>query len=57
MEKNKTKISSECDFDQNVYEPSHSCNKFLLRQEYKERNENDDNDTLYPTLNGDIINN
>ena len=51
MEKNKTKISSECDFDQNVYDPAHSCNKFLLQQEYKERNDNVDNDSLYPTLN------
>ena len=51
MEKNKTKINSECDFDKNVYDPAHSCNKFLLRQEYKERNENIDDDSLYPTLN------
>ena len=51
MEKNKTQPSSECDFDTNVYDPTHSCNKFLLRQEYKERNDAGDDDSLYPTLN------
>ena len=34
-----------------MYDPTHSCNKFLLRQEYKERNEGIENDSLYPTLN------
>lgn len=47
MEKNKTQPSSECDFDTNVYDPTHSCNKFLLRQEYKERETTQATMTVY----------
>jgi hypothetical protein len=51
MEKNNSQKNIDCDFDKNVYDATHSCNKFLLRQEYKERNEGIENDSLYPTLN------
>ena len=51
MEKNKLKEESIVISIRMYYDPTHSCNKFLLRQEYKERNEALNNDSLYPTLN------
>jgi len=50
-------IAEKCDFDNNVYEPLHSCNKFLLRREFAERNQSttnndgNENNDMYPTLN------
>ena len=42
---------TSCDFINNVYEPSHKCNKFLLKKEYQETLNTNENNDLYPTLN------
>ncbi len=47
-------MDETCDFINNVYEPLHSCNKFLLRQEFAERGKapaDINNNDMYPTLN------
>ena len=47
-------LKTQCDVDNIVYDPSHPCNQFILRQEIIERgqleSELDTND-LYPTMN------
>ena len=51
MAEDKRQNGPDCDFDKNVYDSGHTCNKFLLRTEFQERNNIVDNDALYPTLN------
>ena len=51
MSGDKTPTGPDCNFDKIVYDPAHQCNKFLLRNEFRERNTNVNNENLYPTLN------
>ena len=47
-------MRKQCDIDNTVYDPTHPCNQFILRQEIIERGQlesDQDNNDLYPTMN------
>ena len=47
-------MRNQCDPDNTVYDPTHPCNQFILRQEIIERGQLEtdvDNNDLYPTMN------
>ena len=47
-------MKTQCDISNTVYDPTHPCNQFILRQEIIERGqleEDVDNNDIYPTMN------